>query len=148
METIELTTKRGLDYELGIESYSEDRIKTRFEVQALCPEGTKEFFIDVPNYGHEFDQENDDLSEIFSAMDLTPVERWVDSVVCAEIARLATEVCVNNTTDENYWSFSIYTLDVVRVSIIVFGDGTKNVVADYTAEGYDDIVAMLYNLKK
>lgn len=148
METIELTTKRGLKYGLRIESYSNSKTKTRFEVFAVCAEGSKVFFIDVPNHGHKFDQESDDLSEIISAMDLTTVERWVDSVVSSEIARLANEVCVNNTTDENYWSFSIYTLNVVRVSIIVFGDGTKNVVADYTATGYDDIIDMLIKLRK
>ena len=148
METIELTTKRGLTYELGIESYSNSKTKTHFGLLAICAEGAEAFFIVVPNYGHEFDQENDDLSEVFSAMDLTRVELWVDSVMSSEIARLANEVCVNNTTDENYWSFSIYTLNVVRVSVIVFGEGTKTVVADYSATGYDDIVDMLIKLKK
>lgn len=148
METIELTTKRGLVYGLRIESYSNSKTKTRFEVLAICAEGGEVFFIDVPNHGREFDQENDELSDVISEMDLAPVERWVDSVVSSEIARLANEVCVNNTTDENYWSFSIYTLNVVRVSVIVFGEGTKTVVADYSASGYDDIVNMLIKLRK
>lgn len=148
METIELTTKRGLVYGLIIESYSNSITKTRFEVFAVCAESSKVFFIDVPNNGREFDQENDDLTEVFSATNLSSVELWVDSVVSSEIARLANEVCVNNTTDENYWSFSIYTLNVVRVSIIVFGEGTKTVVADYSASGYYDIIDMLIKLRK
>lgn len=135
-----LKTNRGIEYDLIIEDFHNGPVYTEFSVNVISTEGEKEFTLNVKNYGRPF--YNYEFDEV--AFDLSEVEKWVDSVTIGEISRLAAEVCINKSNG-NYWSFSIYTLDTIRVSILEHMSDSS--VKGKSATGYGEIIFLLNNLK-
>ena len=109
-------TQRGIEYDLEIVSFHNGNKTTTFEVLATVENGSETFEIEVEHYGHPFTY--DDVNE--AELDLTEVEQWADDT---EISFLVSEIqktCINKSTVNKYYAYTVYTNDTFTVSVMVF----------------------------
>src|SRR5690606_30262332 len=74
------------------------------------------------NYPYTFDRhmteaiENDDFDYLID--DFSEIEKFVDATTVAFISSEIASICVNRSSNGEYWSFQTSTLDSVRVTIL------------------------------
>lgn len=109
-------TQRGIEYDLEIVSFHNGNKTTTFEVLATVENGTKTFEIEVEHHGDWFTYNDADEAEL----DLTEVEQWADATEISWAVSEIQKTCINKSTENKYYAYTVYTNDTFTVSVMVF----------------------------
>lgn len=144
----ELNTSLEIVYDLEIVSFHNGSKETEVELLATCEEGSETFTLSAPHNGEPYTEH--DINDIITDLDLSTIEKWVDSTTVSFIASEVSNICVNKSDNTQYYKFSVDTLNLVMVSILVFerfGRGIGKVISTYNATGEEQIKELLNKLK-
>lgn len=142
-----LKTSLEIAYDLEIVSFHNGSKETEVEVLATCEEGSETFTLSAPHNGEPYTEH--DINDIITDLDLSTIEKWVDSTTVSFISSEVSNLCVNKSDNTQYYKFSVDTLNLVMVSVLVFerfGRGIGKVISNYNATGEEQIKELLNKL--
>lgn len=113
MKTI--TTKRGIEVDVYINSFHNFNTTTTLEVTAVVENGEKDFTLELSNQYGNCNVEN--IEDFFNDADTSLLEVWADAIELAFLSGELQKWCVLQAEIGKYYSFSMFTFNAVNVVI-------------------------------
>lgn len=129
-------TNLGIAFDVEVSEIQNGNSITTALFEATCQEGSSTFSIEFKNYGEPVEEYELTEDDCYIA------HTWVNQEVVGFIASESAKICVSK---DNYWSFSISTLNHFMVTFLSWDNG--KVSGTYTATGEEDIYSLVYQLK-
>lgn len=131
-------TQRGIEYDLDVVSFYNEPRTTSIYVLATVENGQEEFLFEIENHGEKMTADEVDEVDI----EMEEIEKWADAT---EIGWATSEIqkwCIDKTTEDKYWSFSVYTNNNFIISVFAMSKSNGcigGVVEDHTMIGIEEV---------